>query len=283
MTLSTNDSGQCPQYYTMENDISAAMDAWEKVAMVDYEELTSKSSLTSYIVKLAKKGTVKVLDVGCGTGMFWKVLGNKMKQQLEPECMLNITVSLVDISDYCLDTAAQTLRGLGISVKEKFQTSLENIHLSLSADQSFDIIWSLHSLSSVEPRKIRTFFENVPQLLNAKNGAYWNLQQARGSFYCEADVFHSKVRGHAQPQFLTAEKVHDLATSVTIMKDITVQELEYYHWVQKSDTDTVDKYLHKLVFDNKFGIKEATPLIEKYLTNSGWYKFPQRSLVLSSQ
>ena len=282
MALSTNDSGQCPQYYTMENGISAAMDAWERVAMVDYEELTSKSSLISHIVKLAKQGTVKVLDVGCGTGMFWKVLGNKIKQQLVPECMLNITVSLVDISDYCLDTAAQTLRGLGITVKEKFQTSLENVHLSLSAGQSFDIIWSLHSLSSVEPRKIRTFFENVPKLLNA-DGAYWNLQQARSSFYCEADVFHSKIQGHAQPQFLTAEKIHDLATSVTTMKDITIQELEYYHWVQKSDTDTIEKYLHKLVFDNKFGIKEATPLIEKYLINSGWYKFPQRSLVLSTK
>jgi hypothetical protein len=51
--------------------------------------------------------------------------------------------------------------------------------------------------------------------------------------------------------------------------------------VKKSDTDTLEKYLHKLIFDNEFGIKEATPLIEKYLTNSGWYKFPQRSLVLS--
>jgi hypothetical protein len=123
-------------------------------------------------------------------------------------------------------------------------------------------------LSNVDPRKIHTCFESVPKLLNA-NGAYWNLQLTRGSFYHEADVFYSRLRGHAQPQFLTAERVQDLATSA--MKDISVQELEYYHCVKKSDTDTLDKYLHKLIFDNEFGIKEATPLIEKYLTNSGWY------------
>lgn len=63
MALSTNDrcSGQSPQYYTVENSISGMMDAWERVAIVDYEELVSKSPLTPHIVELAKKGTVNVM------------------------------------------------------------------------------------------------------------------------------------------------------------------------------------------------------------------------------
>ena len=99
---------------------------------------------------------MKVLDVGCGTGMFWKVLGNKVKQEFVPECILNITVSLVDISD--LFIALTLLPKHFVAVKEKFQTSLENVHLSVSADQSFDIICSLHLLSNVEPRKIHIYF-----------------------------------------------------------------------------------------------------------------------------
>ena len=60
------------------------------------------------------------------------------------------------------------------------------------------------------------------------------------SLYSEVDVFHSRIRGHTQPQFSTAEKFQDLAASV--MKDISFQELEYYHRVQKSDTDTLEKF-----------------------------------------
>lgn len=276
MAFSVNGDGQSPQYYTIKN-VSVAMDAWEKVAMVDYEELASKSLLISHLVELAKKGTVNVLDVGCGTGMFWKVLSKEIKQQV-PDSISHIAVSLVDISDYCLETAAQTLNNLGIAVKKKHLISLENVKLLLNAGQSFDVIWSLHSLSSVEPRKVHSYFETVPKLLKA-NGVFWSLQQVQNSFYSEVDMFHSRIQGHTQPQFSTAEKFQDLAASV--MKDISFQELEYYHRVQKSDTDTLEKYLHKLVYDNEFGVKEATPLIEKYLTNSGWYNFPQRSLVFS--
>ena len=126
-----NDDGQSSQYHTIKLNISVAMDAWEKVAMVagfhperiilggklqevgvalytflynctkfwggsfpptpppplwmkpwvDYEELASKSLLISHLAELAKKGTVNVLDVGCGTGMFWKILSKEIKQQ----------------------------------------------------------------------------------------------------------------------------------------------------------------------------------------------------------
>eukprot|EP00494_Astrolonche_serrata_P028613 UN28880 len=143
--------------YYKENSLK--LDSWFKVALKDYQELVNNDQFKNIINSFGSE-QVKLLDIGCGTGMFPHLLDKKIDSKIQ------FSSDLFDVSDYCLKKCHSVFdESKHFQNNETFLSSIENIEITIPKSSYYDVIWGIHSFYTVDINKIKNVMEHICRLL----------------------------------------------------------------------------------------------------------------------
>jgi SAM-dependent methyltransferase len=245
---------------------------WVDLISVEYEELLSIYPFSKMLTSLARDDGVRLLDVGCGTGIFPRFLDPYLDENLR------IQTDLLDLSPLSLERCQAVLEGLRhFRVGQSFPIEIESIPRALLPDEHrYDVIWAVHSLTTVELPRMPEVLAHLIQLL-AQGGRLLIYQLALASTY---QRLHSHYRQHHRvgrkvERFMQAED------TVEILKGLGhqphVSPLSFEHHVPSNDETVLQHYLRKCVLDETLdAIRLFEPLLESFLDKESMaYRFPQ--------
>lgn len=264
------------QSYYVPQKLQSVITEWEKAAgSLDHRTFIEETGIVTDITEAAARRNghpVRVLDIGCGTGLFWKYLPSYIPAEIRYECWL------LDCSPYSIEVCAETIANSSngrATVMGKLPINVEILHTASElSGLHFDVIISLHSLYTMAPGEVAKFGETVVGLLTP-GGKYWDVHYSEDSFGAEIENFYCSLKGK-MPYSVMAETF--LSQLKPAMPGIKVQELSYCHVVRHGQ---LPPYVQKMVYDPSFTVDAALPLISKYVDDDGNYKFPHKANAIS--
>ena len=248
------------------------MKSWVDVIAIEYKKLSTKYPFKKVFQPLATDNTIRLLDVGCGTAIFPGYLDRVLDSELK------IVSDLLDISEASLKEASTVLTQLThFEVGKVHQGLIEEIPgiFNLS-DESYDIIWAIHSFTTVDIDRMPKVYSHLIKML-AKDGLLLVYQLARESTY---QVLHRYYRSkQVKSDKLTAYM--EFEDSIQILDQLaarySVQSFNFSHKIEESRTDLLKKYLKKVILDDQVEVLEFfSPILPKfYVPKEKQYRFPQ--------
>jgi len=198
---------------------------------------TAKTSKYEWIFnRFPKKENLKVLELGCGTGLFWLANRKNIKDSWE------ITVS--DYSEGMLEAAQSSLSRLNKNFKYEV-IDAENINLS---DNTFDVILANNMLYHIQNRD--EAIKNIHRVLK-KDGLFIASTMGKNDL--------SELHNYLY-EFLKARKPGFRFKEFKFSMDNGIEQLSKYF-----DNITVEKY------GNSLEIDEAEPIVNYYLSFNGMH------------
>ncbi|NES66647.1 MAG: hypothetical protein F6K24_15995 [Okeania sp. SIO2D1] len=118
MNSITDNSNPSKSYYQAEK---IDLDSWFQVTQIDYEKLIEEYSFNNLFKGFAKN-QLKLLDVGCGTAKFPRLLDKKLDGDI------HFSADLLDISEYCLRVAQKQFDSCQhFSINKTYLSATENL------------------------------------------------------------------------------------------------------------------------------------------------------------
>ncbi|NEP88584.1 MAG: class I SAM-dependent methyltransferase [Okeania sp. SIO2C2] len=146
------------------------------MTQIDYEKLIEEYSFNNLFQGFAKN-QLKLLDIGCGTAKFPSLLDEKIDGDI------NLSADLLDISEYSLQVAQKQFESCQhFSTNKIYLSATENIQQLVEKTNSYDIIWAIHSLYTVDQNRMADVYLYCLDLLG-DNGKFLIYQPAEKSFY----------------------------------------------------------------------------------------------------
>jgi ubiquinone/menaquinone biosynthesis C-methylase UbiE len=244
---------------------------WVDVIAIEYERLMQAFPFDKTLHSLSAKAPVKLLDIGCGTGIFPRFLDPSLSADTRLEC------DLLDISAESLRAAEKVFGDLAhFEVDELFNMSIEEMPQLLSPENKrYEVIWAIHSFTTVDQSQMKTVFEHIRRLL-ATGGYFFIYQLAAESSYQALHQHYAEASGLSAPTNPYMQFEDSLQLLDEIAWPTEVHEQTFPHRVPKADLDTLEAYLQKVVLDDSIN---AIELFGDFLDNyseADEYVFPQK-------
>ncbi len=243
---------------------------WIDVIAIEYESLIAAYPFDKLLHSHAENGPINLLDLGCGTGIFPRFLDPILSAQISLQC------DLLDISAESLRAAENVFGGLAhFEVDELFNMSIEEIPILIPAEgKRYDVIWAIHSLTTVDMARMKAVFQHVRELLTPA-GTFFIYQLTARSTY---QALHRIYAQSIDPPSPTRPYMQ-FEDSLKLLDEVgwpsEVHELAFPHRIPKEAAATLEAYLQKVVLDKGINAIELFgPHLESYLQN-GEYVFPQ--------
>jgi SAM-dependent methyltransferase len=245
-------------------------DSWVKVIAVEYEQLTQRYPFSEKFQPLARKGELRLLDVGSGTGIFPSYLDKLLPADLV------FVADFLDISEASLRLAEKRFQNLAhFRAARAIHGRIEDIP-SLLSDQRYEVIWAIHSFTTVDIGKMKDVLCFLAGRL-APLGYLFFYQLTKTSAYQDLHDFYRSTH----PNGKDVRRFMEFEDSAEILEQIgmpfEIHEFVFDHCVDATDTEILEKYLQKCVLDDSLDAVEFfSPLLPKYLDKkAGVYHFPQ--------
>lgn len=242
--------------------------AWVEIIGVEYETLVSAFDFNAAFSDLAQGGKLRLLDVGCGTAIFPRFLDAHLADGLNLQC------DLLDISTASIQQAARVLEGLQhFETADQYEMAIEDIPEHLPIQKPYDVIWAIHSFTTVDRARMPKVFADLRARLKP-GGALMVYQLTAESSYQALHKFFANQR----PK-IPFEPYMQFEESERILKSLDwsyeVIELKFTHRIPEDDRDKLVGYLRKGMLDDAFEPLDIfRPLLNEYLSE-GEYQFPQ--------
>jgi hypothetical protein len=246
--------------------------AWVKVIAVEYEQLIKRYPFERKLSSLARKGEIRLLDVGSGTAIFPSFLDTALSDKIR------LVTDMLDMSTASLDKATKRLEGLvHFRPRQQIKTRIEQTpEFFQGASQVYDVIWAIHSFTTVDVQRMPQVYAKLIDLI-APSGYLFIYQLAARSSYQVLHGYYreNNARGAERSPFMEyedSERIFEL-----LGHSLETHELSFEHKVDTSNRWLLEKYLQKCVLDDSLqAIEFFSELLPRYLDESSrTYRFPQ--------
>jgi hypothetical protein len=157
-------------------------------------------------------------------------------------------------------------------------SGVENINSVIPKTRIYDLIWSIHSLYTVDKNKMGAVFQSCLELLNS-GGKFLIYQLSKDSFYHEIHDFYLKYYpasiNHRQ-QFMTAE--NSLVILESLGLNYQIIPIRFEQIINSERKYLLEVYLKMCVLNHEIDdvLFLFQDLLLKYLDKeSNQYNFPQ--------
>jgi SAM-dependent methyltransferase len=213
-------------------------EAWFRIVEHDYTQLIA--AINWQKVFHERREDFQLLDVGCGTGRFPKML------QPQLPATLRIHYDYLDPSHYCLATCQQALKPPFLP-RHGWQTTLEHSHEVLSLG-TYDLAWAIQSLYCLEPVNLCTALKQLMQTLHPSHGTACLVLAKREAFFPQVhQMFFEHCAEHTPPPYLSAESVVTALEEMGAMN--IIRELPCTHTISIREDRLLEQYLQQSVMD----------------------------------
>jgi SAM-dependent methyltransferase len=243
---------------------------WLDIIAVEYEELVAGFPFADRLAKFP--AAIRLLDVGCGTGIFPSYLDKRLPTDIAFEC------DLLDISAVSLETADRTLSALKrYQVRSLIEASIEKIpERFLETHPPYDVIWAIHSLTTVDRSSMAHVLSRLVSML-APSGSLFIYQLTAQSTYQKLHKMYLEghPNGRAAAAFLEFE-----ATVAHLQRQevpFAVYPFAFDHVVPESQPSLLESYLRKCILDDQVDVLDFyAHILDEYRDEeNACYRFPQ--------
>ena len=248
------------------------VDSWLQVITVEYKSLVEAYPFDRKLRRFSQKGSINLLDIGCGTAIFPSYLDRHLSENVHFAC------TLLDVSKASLEQAAGVLSRLEhFTVDRWVQSLIEGIPTTLAGNtDAYDVIWAIHSFTTVDVHRMEDVYVHLLDSL-ADGGYLYIYQLAARSAY---QKLHKRYRaqhpnGKNIARFMEFEDTKRILDSIG--RDYEVYELFFYHEISDSQPDLLEKYLRKCILDDSVNVQSffRAELEEFHEQEQRQYRFPQ--------
>jgi SAM-dependent methyltransferase len=241
---------------------------WLDIVSIEYESLVSAYPFDTKFREISNGGRLSVLDVGCGSALFARYLEPTLGGGIQ------LTCDLLDVSERSLQQAHAVLEGLEhFSPGRSIQTLIEDIPEANSLSGStYDVIWAIHSLTTVDVDLMPSVFRHLLQLLS-DDGRLYIYQLTADSSYQTLHRAYRERRSKGVPPFMEFENTERIIKSLPV--DYEVLELSFDHELQIDQPDLVEHYLRKCVLDESIDALRVFGDVLARFESDGLYRIPQ--------
>lgn len=254
----------------------AGMEAFYRLATDDYRHLAlARDWRALFEDAQARAGDrpLRLLDVACGSGKFPVALARHAglaEARIRP-----VDTALLDPSAFSIAEARAALPAPFRAVAEH-ETTLQDF---APPPGGHDIVWATHALYAIPESEIAAAMERFRAAI-APGGTGLIAHSAAAGHYID---FHRRFLAAFGPEgaapYVPAEAIAGALRASGA--EVEVQEVTYDSVAGPDETDAVEGYLQRCVFDERAslaGMEAAAPLAD-YLAEcrgpDGW-RFPQR-------
>lgn len=254
----------------------AGMDAFYRLATDDYRHLALARDWRGFFeAEQARVGdrSLRLLDVACGSGKFPNALARHAglaEARIEP-----IDTALLDPSAFSIAEARAALPA-PFRPGAEFETTLQDLDVPAGG---YDVVWATHALYAIPEAELAAAMAKFLEAI-APGGQGIIAHSGEAGHYV---AFHGRyLRAFDIPgvaPYVSAETIAAALREAGATVD--VQEVAYDSVAGPDDTDAVEGYLQRCVFDDTASLQDmlATGPLGDYLrgcTDATGWRFPQR-------
>ncbi len=235
------------------------VDRWVEVIGVEYESLIAAYPFDETLRALG--GSIRLLDVGCGTAIFPSYLDPVLSEDV------HIRADLLDRSETSLTSARGVLAELEhFSTGESFRADIED--LPAIGDGRYDAIWAIHSFTTVDREQMPTTFRRLMAALRP-GGWLFVYQLTAASAYQRVHGWYRK--SHGGDRYMEYEDSARILSAAGYYSE--VYELAFDH-VVLDRPEALTGYLRKVTLDDAVTADLFEPVLSEYRTDDV-VRFPQ--------
>ena len=247
---------------------------WLNIVSIEYESLVSAYPFDTKFREIADRGRLTVLDVGCGSAIFPQYLDGTLSDDI------HLTCDLLDVSERSLKQAHAVLEELEhFSPGSSIRTLIEDIPDALPLPKPpYDVIWAIHSLTTVDVAEMRSVFQHLLQLLSYDGRLYIYQLTADSSYQALHRVYRERTSKGVSP-FMEFEDTTRILKSLSV--EYEVVELSFDHELPLDQPDLVEHYLRKCVLDESIDALSVFGDVLPGFEIDGGYRLPQSVNLIS--
>ena len=213
-------------------------EAWFKIVETDYAQLIE--AIDWHQLFSQQKSDFQILDVGCGTGRFPKML----QPALPPKARIHY--DYLDPSQYCLTTCQQALKPPFLP-RQAWQTTLEHAEEHL-VPETYDCAWAIQSLYCLESTHMSAALKLLMNSLHPSRGTACLVLTKHSAFFHHVhQTFFEHCTEYLPAPYLTAESV--VASLEAIGAINIIRELPCTHTISIREDRLLEQYLQQSVMD----------------------------------
>lgn len=241
--------------------------AWIEAISVEYQELVEAYPFDSVLRPPADGKETRLLDVGCGTAIFPRFLDPSLSPEIHLAC------DLLDVSDRSLLAARQVLTELRhFSPETSTRSLIEAIPNTLSSSPKYDVIWSIHSFTTVDVSRMPSVYRHLIEKLNP-GGHFLIYQLTRESTYQTLRRRYIERFPDGAAPFMEFEDSQRILASLGQHYDVL--ELNFDHEIPTDQPDLLDQYLRKCILDDSADVRQLFSDLLPSFHKDHVYRFPQ--------